>query len=71
MHVSISMGIDWLFILLQPYLKTFAFVPGCVKQMDNLSDIGQGITRFSGFAILGPHWFRDRMTDFNYENFKP
>jgi GR25 family glycosyltransferase involved in LPS biosynthesis len=60
-NVHMSMGIDWLFILLQPQLKTFAFDPGCVKQMDNMSNIGNGMTYFSGFSKLGPHWFKERL----------
>lgn len=68
-HIHTSIGIDWLFIKLQPKLKTFAYVPGCVKQMDNMSDIGNGITKFSGFAMLGPYWWQDRKEDFNPETF--
>lgn len=70
-YVHESMGIDWLFIKLQPQLKTFAFVPGCVKQMDNKSDIGKGFTIFSGFAKLNGtkekslYWWQDRMSDFD------
>jgi GR25 family glycosyltransferase involved in LPS biosynthesis len=64
-YVAVSMGIDWLFIKLQPELFTFAFAPGCVKQMDNQSDIGTGITYFSGFEKLGPHWFQDKIEDFD------
>jgi GR25 family glycosyltransferase involved in LPS biosynthesis len=61
-NVHLSMGIDWLFILLQPRLKTFAYHYGCVKQYDNQSDIGNGITRFSGFEkACGKHWFKDRV----------
>jgi hypothetical protein len=60
-----SIGIDYSFIKLQPYLKTFAFVPGCVKQMDNQSDIGNGMTFFSGFSKLGPYWYQDRMEQFD------
>ena len=56
-----SIGIDFSFIYLQPSLKTFAFVPGCVKQMDNLSNIGNGMTYFSGFEKLGPHWFQNKI----------
>jgi GR25 family glycosyltransferase involved in LPS biosynthesis len=59
--IPISMGIDWSFILLEPKLKTFAFVPGMVKQYDNTSDIGTGVTKFSGFALLGSHWWADKM----------
>jgi len=66
-NLHLSMGIDWLFILLQPQLKTFAFVPGCVKQMDNRSDIGNGITYFSQFAKLGEHWYQEEMGMFDAE----
>ncbi len=70
-HVHESMGIDWLFIKLQPQLKTYSFVPGCVKQMDNKSDIGKGYTIFSGFAKLNgtieksKYWWQKRMGDFD------
>lgn len=61
-YVSISMGIDWLFILLQPRLNTFAYHYGCVKQYDNKSDIGNGVTVFSAFErACGKHWFKDRV----------
>jgi GR25 family glycosyltransferase involved in LPS biosynthesis len=63
-NVYQSMGIDWLFIFLQPNLKTFAFLPGMVKQYDNQSDIGNGITYFSHSKGLGPHWYQDKMTDY-------
>jgi len=58
-NVYRSMGIDWLMILLQPNLSTFAFNPGCVKQYDNQSNIGTGITQFSSFANLGNHWYKE------------
>lgn len=69
-NVHLSMGIDWLMILLQPKIKSYAFVPGCIKQMDNQSDIGTGMTIFSGFKMLGTHWWADRMDEFDYDNFK-
>jgi len=75
-YVHLSMGIDWLFIYLQPQLQTFAFVPGSVKQRDNQSDIGNGITRFSGFAKLNGtlensrYWYQERMEDFNPEGWE-
>lgn len=47
-----SIGIDHMFIMLQPSLYCYAFVPGCIKQYDHQSDIGQGITKFSNFATL-------------------
>lgn len=66
---SRSIGIDWSFIQLQPQLRTYAFVPGCVKQYDNRSDIGSGMTRFSGFAQLGPYWWQQYALDFDPEKF--
>lgn len=73
-NISESIGIDWLFIKLQPHLRTFGFVPGSIKQMDNQSDIGKGITRFSGFSKLNgteensKYWYQERMEDFNNDN---
>jgi GR25 family glycosyltransferase involved in LPS biosynthesis len=64
-----SIGIDWAFIQLQPQLLTYAFVPGCIKQYDNKSDIGKGMTVFSGFAKLGPYWFQPRMENFDPTTF--
>lgn len=69
-NVHLSMGIDWLMILMQPLVETYAFVPGMVKQMDNMSNIGNGMTIFSGFSMLGNHWWQDKMSNFDYENFK-
>lgn len=75
-HIHTSIGIDWLFIKLQPQLKCFAFVPGSVKQMDNQSDIGNGITMFSGFSKLNGteensrYWFQKNKNDFNPETFE-
>jgi GR25 family glycosyltransferase involved in LPS biosynthesis len=60
-NIHKSIGIDWLFILLQPILKTYSFVPGCVKQMDNVSDIGKGVTKFSSFSELGDYWWQDKI----------
>lgn len=74
-HIHESIGIDWLMIKIQPQLKCYAFVPGSVKQLDNRSDIGDGITRFSGFAKLNGteensrYWFQDKMTDFDPSTF--
>lgn len=74
-HLHESIGIDWLFIKIQPQLKCFAYVPGCVKQIDNQSDIGTGITKFSGFAQLNGtlensrYWFQDRKEDFDSTTF--
>ena len=59
--VHLSMGIDWIMILQQPKLRTFAFNYGCCKQYDNPSSIGDGVSKFSGFAKLGEHWFKDKL----------
>jgi len=75
-HIHESIGIDWLFIKLQPQLKCFSFVPGCVKQMDNMSDIGHGITKWSGFLKLNgtlensAYVYQERIDDFNPTTFK-
>lgn len=69
-YVHESIGIDWLFIRLQPILKTYAFLPGCIKQHDNKSDIGNGMTYFSHFSKLGDHWWQDRMEHFNYNSYE-
>lgn len=58
-----SQGIDHCMIYLQAQLDTFAFNPGCVKQYDNQSNIGNGITQFSTFQSLGKHWFADKLVD--------
>lgn len=63
--MPISMGIDWSFIKLGERLNTFMYLPGCVKQMDNQSNIGNGATIFSGFARLGDHWFQDKAEMFD------
>lgn len=74
-HLHKSIGIDWLMCLLQPQLNCFSFVPGCVKQMDSQSDIGDGITRWSGFLQLNgtkensSYVYQERMEDFSPENF--
>jgi GR25 family glycosyltransferase involved in LPS biosynthesis len=64
-----SIGIDWAMIQMQPQLCTYAFVPGCMTQYDNRSDIGNGITYFSHFKKLGPYWFQDRIELFDPQKF--
>jgi GR25 family glycosyltransferase involved in LPS biosynthesis len=80
-HIHESIGIDWLFIKLQPQLKCYAFVPGSVKQINNLSDIGTNtdgtpaMTMYSGFAQLNGtfenslYWFKDKIEEFNPDTF--
>lgn len=60
-NVSTSIGIDWLFMKLAPKMYQYIFNPGMVRQRDMKSDIGNGVTQFSRFQTLGPHWFKDRM----------
>lgn len=75
-HMHESIGIDHCFIRLQPQLKTYMFVPGCVKQIDNMSDIGNGMTIFSGFSKLNGtiensmYWWQDKMADFDPTTFQ-
>lgn len=81
--VHLSMGIDWAMIKIQPQLLTYCFVPGCVKQMDNPSDIGprlkngkRSMTMFSGFSKLNntteksKYWYQENMNDFDPLTFK-
>lgn len=60
-NLHLSMGIDWLMILLQPHINAYAPNPGMAIQLDNLSDIGHGMTVFSGFKMLGKHWWEDKI----------
>lgn len=64
-----AMGIDWACIRLATHLKNYVFLPGCVIQKDNMSDIGKGMTVFSGFARLGEHWFAKNLNDFNHDTY--
>lgn len=75
-HLHESIGIDWLFIKLQPQLHCYSFVPGACAQMDNQSDIGNGITRWSGFYQLNgtrensAYVWQDKMEDFDPDKFQ-
>lgn len=60
-----SMGIDWSFIRVGAELETFMMLPGMVKQIDNMSDIGHGITYFSGFMKLGDYIWQDRLENWD------
>jgi GR25 family glycosyltransferase involved in LPS biosynthesis len=67
-HMKNSIGIDYSFIKLSPYMNNYVFVPGCCKQIDNESDQNPGSgewTFFSGFSKLGPHWYQERMDMFD------
>lgn len=69
MHRSI--GIDHACIILQPQLLCYTFVGGSAKQIDNLSNIGTGMTIYSNFAKLNGteensrYWFTDKIEDFD------
>lgn len=58
-----SYAIDHNFIIIEPFLKTFAFVPALIKQIDNHSDNYNSINKFSEFATLGRYWYADNMED--------
>jgi GR25 family glycosyltransferase involved in LPS biosynthesis len=77
-----SIGIDHLFIMMQPKINAYAYVPGCIKQYDHVSDIGVdrqgrpgGMTVFSNFAKLNgtiensAYWWQDLATDFDPTTF--
>lgn len=74
-----SIGIDYSFIKhVEPFLPTYAFVPGTAKQIDNISDQVPGknnITEFSKFANLNgtiensAYWWQDKMEDFDPTQF--
>ncbi len=68
-NIHRARGIDHLAMILGPQLKQYCFVPGCCWQYDNQSNIGDGITRFSGFRELGPYAWTDRMEDFDPTRF--
>lgn len=74
-HIHESIGIDWLFIKLQTQLKTFAFLPGCAMQINNMSDIGKGMTMWSGFLQLNgtkensAYVYQNLMTEFDPTTF--
>jgi len=68
-YIHTSIGIDWLFIKLQPQLNCYAYVPGSVMQIDNVSDIGQGMTVWSGQLRNGPYVFQPRKENFDPSTF--
>jgi len=64
-NIHRARGIDHLAIILGDKLNAYCFVPGCCWQYDNQSNIGNGITRFSGFKSLGPYAWTANMSDFD------
>ena len=67
-HLHESRAIDWLFIRLEPILNTFCFVPGMVTQRHSFSDITNRHASWDIFhELIGPHFFKDNMEDFDPE----
>ena len=64
-----SPGVDTSMIELQPDWQTFCFVPGCVKQRDDWSDITHSVSKFSGFERLGGYWWQNYAEDFDFDSF--
>lgn len=64
-----SDGIDHCFMRLGDKVRAFCMVPGAAWQYDNQSNIGDGMTIFSGFKKLGPYVWTDYMEDFNPTTF--
>lgn len=62
--LHLSMGIDWLMLLHQPEWKTFAFVPGCIKQYNSQSNISNGLANQEAFRNLGKHWWSRKMDEY-------
>jgi len=62
-------AIDHAYILSQPDLNCFCFVPGMTAQFDNWSDITCTESTYSGFFPLGPHVYCEHLDEFDYDNF--
>lgn len=58
-------AIDKIFVNIQPLLHTYGYLPGCVKQLDNHSDIIMSHQNFSYFNCLGPYWWQDKKENFD------
>lgn len=71
-RMKMSRGSDHALIMMQPFLKCYSFVPGCVFQIDGPSDVSPGgFTRFSNFRkSLGPYVWADKMEDFDYDEWE-
>lgn len=68
-----TIGIDYSYIAAakyRPEFKFFSFVPGCIMQRDNMSDIGTGMTVWSGQLKNGPYVFQDTMEAFDPSTYK-
>lgn len=73
--MAVTIGIDFSLIIHQPNLECFAYLPGCIKQYNAVSDIGEGITYFENFSKLNGsiensrYWWTDMAGDFNPNTF--
>ncbi len=65
--MSTSTGSDHALIQIQPHLQCFGFVPGSVFQVDGVSDIGKGITKFSNFLKMGQYVWTNTLKEFDYD----
>lgn len=63
--LPISYAIDHLYIRLQPYILSYAFIPGCVCQYDDMSDISNSWSPQTNCTRIGPWCYQDKMTDFD------
>lgn len=68
-NLSQSDAIDHAFILSQPSLRCFCFVPGITAQTDGWSDITNSHTSYAGFFPHGPHVFCKHLDEFDYDLF--
>jgi len=68
-YVDKSMGIDWLFMMIEPQLNTYCFVPGMITQRVSKSDISGGYGGWDRFHALGPYFFKDKMEEFDPTTF--
>ena len=63
-------AIDHLYILIEPLLNCYSFVPGMTIQLDNLSDISGSQTQSAFFFdACGEHIFANKLSDFDYDGY--
>lgn len=63
-------AIDHLYILIEPMLNCYSFVPGMTIQLDNLSDISGSQTQSAFFFdACGEHIFANKLSDFDYDGY--
>ncbi len=69
-HMAESYAIDHAFIRIQPQLRTYAFVPGCIKQYNDHSDISNNWAAQGDISKLGPYVYQNKMEEFEPSTFK-